>query len=150
MITKLDSFPLSRIEDCVVQVKAVRFVTKLDLFKGYWQVLLTEWGHDVSAFITPAVFFFLLWVSVWETVSVAELDGVTFYLDDIVVVNESWEQHLKRLHLLLAHLEQTHLMANQCEFTGVNVTYLGKDKCAPSMLKWRRLTSMLSLPLKMN
>ncbi len=41
-ITKPDSFPLPRIEDCIDQVGNAKFVSKFDLLKGYWQVPLTE------------------------------------------------------------------------------------------------------------
>ncbi len=36
-ITKPDSFPLPRIEDCIDQVGNAKFVSKFDLLKGYWQ-----------------------------------------------------------------------------------------------------------------
>ncbi len=39
-LTKADSFPLPRMEDCVDRVGNAKFVTKLDLLKGYWQVPL--------------------------------------------------------------------------------------------------------------
>lgn len=41
-VTKPDSFPLPRIEDCVDKVGSAKYVTKLDLLKGYWQVPLTK------------------------------------------------------------------------------------------------------------
>ncbi|KAL7833351.1 hypothetical protein AOLI_G00283110 [Acnodon oligacanthus] len=41
-------------EDCVDRVGSARFVTKLDLLKGYWQVPLTSCASDISAFATPA------------------------------------------------------------------------------------------------
>lgn len=47
-ITKPDSFPLPRIEDCVDQVGNARFVSKFDLLKGYWQVPLTARAREVS------------------------------------------------------------------------------------------------------
>uniref|UniRef100_A0A8C2BUT8 Gypsy retrotransposon integrase-like protein 1 n=1 Tax=Cyprinus carpio TaxID=7962 RepID=A0A8C2BUT8_CYPCA len=37
-INKPDSFPLHGIEDCVDRDGSARYVTKLDLLKGYWQV----------------------------------------------------------------------------------------------------------------
>ncbi len=40
-------------EDCVDDVGSARFVTKLDLLKGYWQVPLTERAAEISAFVTP-------------------------------------------------------------------------------------------------
>ncbi len=56
-ITKPDSFPLPLMEDCVDNVGLARFVTKLDLLKGYWQVPLTERAAEISAFVTPNNFF---------------------------------------------------------------------------------------------
>ncbi len=35
-LTKPDSFPLPRLEDCVDRVGSARYVTKLDLLKGYF------------------------------------------------------------------------------------------------------------------
>lgn len=51
-MTKPDSFPLPRIEDCVDRVGSVKFVGKFDLLKGYWQVPLTQRAQEISAFIT--------------------------------------------------------------------------------------------------
>lgn len=39
--TKPDSFPLPRIDDCVDQMGAACYVSKFDLLKGYYLVLLT-------------------------------------------------------------------------------------------------------------
>ncbi|KAG5270106.1 hypothetical protein AALO_G00188800 [Alosa alosa] len=55
---------------------------------------------------------------------VAGLEGVTVYLDDVVLVSNDWSSHLKRLRLLFDHLAQARLTVNlaKCE----TVTYLGK------------------------
>ena len=50
VVTKGDAFPLPRLEDCIDQVGQKRFVTKIDLLKGYFQVPLTERAKEVSAF----------------------------------------------------------------------------------------------------
>ncbi len=46
-LTKADSFLLPRMEDCVDRVGNAKYVTKLDLLKGYWQVPLTERASDI-------------------------------------------------------------------------------------------------------
>lgn len=51
-VTKPDSFPLPRMEDCVDQVGSARFVSKFDLLKGYWQVPLTPRAREIASFIT--------------------------------------------------------------------------------------------------
>lgn len=43
-------------EDCVDRVGSAKFVTKLDLLKGYWQVPLTPRASEISAFVTPDSF----------------------------------------------------------------------------------------------
>lgn len=53
-VTKPDSFPLPRMEDCMDAVGSARFVSKLDLVKGYWQVPLTPRAQEISAFIMPS------------------------------------------------------------------------------------------------
>lgn len=35
-VTKPDSYPLPRMDDCIDQVGAATFISKLDLLKGYW------------------------------------------------------------------------------------------------------------------
>ena len=52
-VTKPDSFPLPRMEDCIDRVGSAKYVTKLDLLKGYWQVPLTPRASEISAFVTP-------------------------------------------------------------------------------------------------
>jgi len=53
VVTVTDSFPISRIDDCIDRIGPAKFVSKLDLLKGYWQVPLTERAKRLSAFITP-------------------------------------------------------------------------------------------------
>ena len=49
-VTKTDSFPIPRIDDCIGKAK---YVTKFDLLKGFWQIPLTDNAKEVSAFVTP-------------------------------------------------------------------------------------------------
>ena len=51
-VTKTDSFPIPRIDDCIDKVGNSKYVTKFDLLKGFWQVPLTDRAKQV-AFATP-------------------------------------------------------------------------------------------------
>ena len=53
-VTVPDSYPLPRMEDCIDNIGAAKFVTKLDLLKGYWP--LTPCASEISAFVTPDTF----------------------------------------------------------------------------------------------
>ena len=41
-VTVTDSYPIPRIDDCIDRIGPAKFVSKLDLLKGYWQVPFTE------------------------------------------------------------------------------------------------------------
>lgn len=51
-----DSYPLPRIKDCIHCMGNVKFVTKVNLLKGYCQMPLTERTSEISAFVTPDSF----------------------------------------------------------------------------------------------
>lgn len=53
VVIKPNSFPLPHMEDCVDQVGHAAFISKFDLLKDYWQVVLSECARGLSAFITP-------------------------------------------------------------------------------------------------
>ena len=52
-VSKTDSFPIPRLEDCIDRVGNSAFVSKIDLLKGYWQVPMTDRAKEISAFATP-------------------------------------------------------------------------------------------------
>ena len=52
-VAKSDSFPILRIDDCIDKIGHAKFVSKLDLLKGFWQVSLTEQAKKLSKFVTP-------------------------------------------------------------------------------------------------
>ena len=52
-LTRDDSHPIARVDDCIDEVGNARYVTKIDMLKGYWQIPLTERAKRISAFATP-------------------------------------------------------------------------------------------------
>ena len=52
-MTKTNTFPIPRMDDCIDKVAKARYVTKFDLLKGFWQVPLTDCAKEISAFVTP-------------------------------------------------------------------------------------------------
>lgn len=65
MVTKPDSFPLPRMDDCTDMVGSARYVSKFDLLKGYYQVLLTPRAQELSAFVTPSGMYSYSFMSFW-------------------------------------------------------------------------------------
>ena len=58
----------------------------------------------------------------------AGLSGCAVYLDDVVIVSDTWEEHLQRMGAVLDRLVLANLTVNwsKCEFARVTDTYLGK------------------------
>ncbi|XP_076038001.1 uncharacterized protein LOC143023366 [Oratosquilla oratoria] len=137
-VTKADPYPLPQIDDLIEEVAAARFLSKLDLMKGYHQIPLTSRASEVSTFVTPQGHFqykvtpfgmknsgasfqrLAIWI-------VEGLPGVKAYSDDIVVFSDSWEDHLHQLKELLGRLAQAHLTVNlkKSSFGRSTIEYLG-------------------------
>ena len=99
--TKSDSFTMPRIDDCIDHIGGAKYVSKLDLLKGYWQKLINT--------ITSG------------------LVGCEAYLDDIVVYSGTWEDHLAQMRSLFDRLTDANLTVNlsKCEFAQAQVSFLG-------------------------
>ncbi|KAJ8032404.1 hypothetical protein HOLleu_25921 [Holothuria leucospilota] len=52
-VTRTDSYPIPRIDDCIDRIGKAAYVSKFDLLKGYWEIPLTERARKISAFVTP-------------------------------------------------------------------------------------------------
>ncbi|XP_076049340.1 uncharacterized protein LOC143030018 [Oratosquilla oratoria] len=137
-VTEADGYPLPRIDDVIDDVGSARWVTKLDLLKGSYQVRLTERSRAISAFVTPEGLyeFSVLPLGLRNAPATfqrlmnrltAGMDGVRCYLDDIVVFGDTWELHLSRLKSLFAVLAANNLTVNlaKSEFVHARVTFLG-------------------------
>ena len=51
-VTKTDSFPIPRIENCIDKIGNVNYIMKFDLLKGFWQIPLIERAKEISASVT--------------------------------------------------------------------------------------------------
>ncbi|XP_066969245.1 uncharacterized protein [Macrobrachium rosenbergii] len=138
--TKNDSFPLPRIEDCLDRIGPAKFITKLDLLKGYWQVPLSDRARKISAFVTP---FGLYECNVMPfgmknaactfqrmmNRVICGLEGTEIYIDDLVVHSNDWRTHLVRLKKVFEALRAAGLVVNlnKCEFGKAKVCYLGHE-----------------------
>ena len=47
-VTKTDSFPVPRIDDCIDNIGQAKYVTKFDLLKGFWQIPLTDRAQQIK------------------------------------------------------------------------------------------------------
>lgn len=52
-VTVPDAHPLPLIDDWIDEIGPAKYIAKLDMLKGYWQVPFTREASDISAFVTP-------------------------------------------------------------------------------------------------
>ena len=137
-VTVKDSYPLLRVDDVIDAIGNAKFVTKIDLLKGYYQVELSDNAKEISAFITPfGLYEYTIMPfgmcnapSTFQRIVnliIQGLEGIYAYLDDIVVTGDTWDEHLERLGMVLQGLQEACLTINLCKtsFCRATLTYLG-------------------------
>ncbi|KAM7494779.1 hypothetical protein LguiB_029388 [Lonicera macranthoides] len=109
-VTIRNNYPISLVADCFDQLSRAKVFTKLDLRSGYWQVRIAAGDEGKATCVTrygaykflvmpfgltnaPATFSTLMNQVLRDYLD----DFVVVYLDDIVVYNESIEEHEEHL-----------------------------------------------------
>ena len=99
-VTKTDSFPIPRIDDCIDKIGSAKFVSKFDLLKGFWQVPLTKRAKEISAFATPdGLFQYKVMLFGMKNspatfqrmihIVIEGLPGCVAYIDDVIIYLQS-------------------------------------------------------------
>lgn len=138
-IIRTEYFPLPNIEERVEKVSAAKFITVIDLAKGYWQIPLSKRAQRYAAFVTSfgtyvplRLPFGLLNAPYFFSKLMAQiLEGceefAVPYLDDVAIFSDSWEDHLKHLGVVLQRIEGAKLTIkpSKCRFAQNCTKYLG-------------------------
>uniref|UniRef100_A0A8C5Q151 ribonuclease H n=1 Tax=Leptobrachium leishanense TaxID=445787 RepID=A0A8C5Q151_9ANUR len=115
-VTKFDTYPMPRVDELIDRLGTARYLTTLDLTKGYWQIPLTEGAKEKTAFVTPEGSFqykkmpFGLqnapatFQRAMDKLLRPHQQYAAAYLDDIVVHSTDWESHLPRVQAVLETL----------------------------------------------
>ena len=115
-LTRQTPFYMHRVEEVLEGVGQARFISKLDLSKGYYQVQLTENAIPKTAFTShhgtfeftrmpfgvknaPACFQEFM-----QRVLTEHKQFSTAYMDDVVIFSPSWEEHVNHIYLILQTL----------------------------------------------
>ena len=139
-ITKLDVYSLPRIDDTLDVLAGARFFTTLDLASGYWQVTVDPAAREKTAFVTHSGLYEFMVMpfglrnapATFQRLMKIVLAGLNrtqclVYLDDILIVSHSWEEHLENLHLVFDRLRSAglRLKPKKCIFARRKALYLG-------------------------
>ncbi len=152
-VTKRDPFPMPLVDDMIDQLASARYITTLDLTKGYWQVPVEPRDVEKTAFVTtfgkyeflmmpfglmgaPAVFQRLM-----NTLFGDALDHAAAYIDDVVIFSPSWNHHLTHLSDALDRIQKAGLTlkAVKCQIAQEECNFLGhvvgRGKVRPEQAK---------------
>ena len=137
-VSKLDHYPIPRIEDLFASLSKGRFYSKIDLSHAYQQLPLDNKSKDYVIINTHKGLFRYtrlpfgiasapgIFQRAIENI-LQGIPGVVAYLDDILISGDSEASHLKALEEVLRRLEEVGLRAKRekCQFMLSSVPYLG-------------------------
>ncbi|KAJ8040086.1 hypothetical protein HOLleu_14281 [Holothuria leucospilota] len=137
-VTRTDSYPIPRIDDCIDRIGKATYVSKFDLLKGYWEIPLTERARKISAFVTPDGLFQYKVMPFGMKNSpmtfqrlvnnlTSNLENCEVYVDDLIVYSNSWDEHVQHVKALFDKLAKANLTVNlvKSEIACAHVVYLG-------------------------
>ena len=139
-LTRKDSYPLPRIEDCLSSLGGACYFSTLDLRAGYWQTEMDERDSDKTAFVTRRGIFKFKVLSfglanapaLFQRLMDHVLAGLTWeaclvYLDDIIVWANSFEEELRRLSQVFQRLRDANLKlkSSKCRLFQRKTLFLG-------------------------
>ena len=137
--TKPDPYPMPRIDEMIDRLGKAKYISALDLTKGYWQVPVAPDHRHKTAFVLPfgkfeftTMPFGLMGApSTFQRLMDRILGDIqdfsAAYLDDVIVYSDSWEEHLRHLSEVLRRLGDAGLKvkAKKCQFARNTCAYLG-------------------------
>ena len=138
-VSAFDSYPMPRVDELIERLGPARYLSTLDLTKGYWQVPLTPSSREKTAFATPGGLFQYTvlpfgvhgapatFQRMMDRVLRPHCGYAAAYIDDIIVHSDSWDDHVGHLRAVLNGLRAAGLTANpaKCRLGRVETAYLG-------------------------
>ena len=137
--TRMDAYPMPRIEDILDWVGKAKFISTVDLTRGYWQVPLAAEDKHKTAFTSPfGLYQFCVMpfglngapATFQRLMNEVVRDMEKFahaYLDDLVIFSDTWEEHHSDLRAILEKVQLFALTAKmaKCQWAMTECSYLG-------------------------
>ena len=139
-MTKALAYPLRNMDDILDKLRTAKYITKLDLSQAYHQIPLDAKCREGTAFSVPGrgLFQFLrlpyglanapaVFQCIMDELIKSEWEPyVSAYLDDVIIVAPTFEEHIKWLEAVLEALKKANLQINlkKSEFGCAEVKYL--------------------------
>ena len=121
-VTEFDAEPMPNMEEIINRMSGHKYFTKMDLSKGYWQVVLTERSKALTAFETPRGLFQFRTMPFGlidsgasfcrlMRITLSNLPNVDSFVDDMWIFTETWRDHMTSLRQVLDRLRSAKLTA---------------------------------------
>jgi len=141
MITKKDAYALPQINGLLGRLNETKFITSLDLKDAFWQIPLAEHSRDKTAFTVPGRPLYQFRVMPFGLCNAPQTlcrlmhlvipyqlhDRVFVYLDDLLIVSKTFDEHVKLLRevadllraaKLTLNLEKSHFGLRETKYLG--------------------------------
>ena len=122
-LSRVDSYPMPRIDELIDMLGRAVYIATLDLTKGYWQVPVAKRDQPKTAFTTPFGLFQFRRMpfglqgapATFQRMMDRVLEGLreytSAYLDDLIVFSGTWRDHLRHLEAIFTRLGEAGLTA---------------------------------------
>ena len=134
----LSLIPLPKIDEMYAKLKGAKFFSTIDLRSGYYHIALGKDSRAKTAFVMPFGKYEFLQVpfglaqapAFFQHLMNKVLDNCPFamtYLDDIIIVSDTEEEHLAHIEEIFRRLEAVDLKMkrSKCNFFKKHIHYLG-------------------------
>ncbi len=158
-VTVKDAYPLPRIQDCLDDIGAARFLSKIDLTQGYYQIEMADSSIQKTAFKTRSGKYEFLAMPFGLTNAPSTFQRimndalrpfigkfVVVYLDDILIFSKTETEHTVHLDKVLEALQANELFAkpSKCTIGVASLEFcghiIGNNRCKPTPAKVSSIT----------
>lgn len=139
-VTERDAYPLPLVANTLEKLRDARYLSSLDIKSAYWQVPVASESQPMTAFTVPGrgLFHFrrmpfglhnapATWQRLIDRILSPMEQYVFVYLDDIVVVTQTFKKHLEVLKEVFERLTLAGLTVrrDKCNFCRTELKFLG-------------------------
>lgn len=141
-VTKKDSYPLPYISAILDNLRNARYISSIDIKSAFWTVPLSRESKELTAFTVPGRGLFQFtrmpfgltnapatWQRIIDSVlgDLGLQDKVMIYLDDCIIISDSFDEHIRILGLVFDRLREAGLVLamDKCKFCLPQLKYLG-------------------------
>ena len=138
--TKTEHYPMPNLESSIYSASKMQYFSKLDMIKGYYQIKLDENSKPITAFSTNKAHYefnvlafglknsgMSFQKAMQKILSKFSMKNVIVYIDDILLMSATFEEHLDLIRRVLNTLLEAGVTINmkKCELFQPEVSFLG-------------------------